>query len=371
MLKKIQDYYCRDDINIDRQKNIDYAKFIAIIGMILIHVMMYPYYDGFDKPVGYFIAYISGGLLAAPVFMTSMGVGLAYTKQSSTNQIIVRGCKLVAWNYILNVLRSIYPAIAILPYGGDVLNRLIFYIFNGDILLFAGIAMILFGLLKKIKKNSDLYILLIGIALSIVSTLFRIVENDNALLAYTLGTFIPVNYYEEPVTYFQLCSWFIFVGVGNLLGITIRKCKNLNRFYTFLGLSGAIMSSVLLILDYKLGWQQYTLTIVETDSEYLAGIGYAGIAVGVVFAQFSLLYFITKITPKSLNEIVFKISNALNEIYIVSWTIILNISYAVLLPLLGDAPSIMWPYFLIFAAVLPLSVGLGLYWKKLKMAHNN
>ena len=225
MAGKIREFFQREDINTGRQKNIDYAKAIAIFGMVLVHVMIYPYFGGFNKGLGFVIGYILGGLLSAPVFMTSMGFGLCYTGKNDPKLIIKRGLKLVALNFILNALRSIYCIIAKSFQSDDVLFSIFFHLFNGDILLFAGLAMILFGLLKFIKKNSNLWILIIAFVMVLIPTFFRITSNDNRVLAFTLGLFIPVDLGGEPTIYFQLCSWFIYVAVGK----TQKEVKTIYR----------------------------------------------------------------------------------------------------------------------------------------------
>ena len=264
MFTKLINFYNREDTNTGRQKNIDYAKGIAIIGMILVHIMIYPYYGSFDHGVGFAIGYVFGGFLAAPVFMTSMGVGLAYSNHNEPKKIIIRGAKLVALNYILNLFRSIYSIIKTFVVGENVLEKVCFDLFNGDILLFAGLAMILFGLFKCIKKHSNLYMLIAAVVMLIISSIFKVVNNENIALAYTLGFIIPVNYFEEPIIYFQLFPWFIYVVVGYLLAVTIRKVKNLDLFYLVLGSIGIVLSTTLLLLDYYLGLEQFFITTVKT-----------------------------------------------------------------------------------------------------------
>ncbi len=367
MFKKIRAFYQREDINTGRQKNIDYAKVIAIIGMILIHVMLYPYYTKMDTGFGYFANDIAGGILAAPVFMTAMGVGLAYTKFNSTKQMVLRGLKLIAIHYILNIVRSSFVYFT-LPHDDMLIQRVLYYTIGGDILVFAGLAMILFALLKRIKKHSNLIILIIGVVFSVLSTVFRIIECDSPLLGYTLGLLIPVNAQcdGEILVCFQLCSWFIYVAVGNMLGVTLKKVKNLNRFYLILGLIGAALATVTLLLDYNLGWQQYYITTYDVDREYITGIVYATAALGVIMFEFMVFHFLTKITPNFLNKWVFTLSSLINEIYIVSWVLILNVSYQILKAIFGKTTDLLWPLIVAFVLVLALSIVIAYYWRKLK-----
>ena len=359
-------YFAGEDINTGRQLNVDYAKGLAICSMILIHIMIYPVYKNLDSGIGYVIGYIFGGFLAAPVFMTSMGFSLVYTQNRDPKAIIVRGLKILLMAYVLNVVRSIYFFIHTLVSGENVVEDLLYYFLNGDILLFAGLALILFGALKLIKKHSDLIILIVGIVLLIVSTVFMIRTNENFALALTLGILIPVDYFGEPMVCFQLCSWFFFVSAGNILGIMVRKSKNLDRFYTVCGISGVLIAALFLVLDYLCGWEQYFGAIALRDPEYYVGIVYALIAFGLVLAEFALFHFICKFTSEKFNKIVTTFSSALNETYIISWIIILNITYPLILLFAGEEPD-LWVYLVGFLFTFPLSVYLGLLWKNLKI----
>lgn len=372
MVAKIRTFYQSPDINTGRQKNIDYAKAIAIFGMILVHIMIYPYYVHFaTNPLGYFIGYILGGFMAAPVFMTAMGIGLSFKNETDHKKTVFRGINLIIMHYVLNIVRSIAGFFTSVPASANPTEVALYCIFGGDILLFAGLALIAFGLLKMIKKHSDLIILLVAIVLLIISEIFKIKEPSSFALSVTLGTFIPVNFISadlcDPITVFSFCSWFIYVAMGNIFGITIKKIKNLNKFYLILGIVSAVIATTMLLLDYYLHLEGYFITYAETDPEYMASLIYAVIALGIVFFEFSLLHFICKITPEFLNKSIFKFSSAINEIYIISWIIILNGSDQILSHLLGDEPEIMWPYFISFIIVFPLSTYLGIMWRKLKI----
>ena len=61
----------------------------------------------------------------------------------------------------------------------------------------------------------------------------------------------------------------------------------------------------------------------------------------------------------------------LNEIYIISWIIILNISYPILYYTIGENSPLLWPFLVTFVIVFPLSALFGDIWrnyKKKKMA---
>ena len=111
MISYLKVFFSRDDVNTKRQLNVDFAKCLAIIFMVFVHVFIYPLYKNVDTGLGYFIYAIGGSFLAAPVFMIAMGFGLAFTNSGSPNQIIKRGIKIFILSYIINAVRLFVPFI--------------------------------------------------------------------------------------------------------------------------------------------------------------------------------------------------------------------------------------------------------------------
>ena len=84
-----------------RQVGIDLAKCLAIIFMVIIHTMAQ---FGVDPESTFYIVFdiIFGSILAAPVFMIAMGVGLAYSNKANPKHIIFRG---INKNSHINVIK--------------------------------------------------------------------------------------------------------------------------------------------------------------------------------------------------------------------------------------------------------------------------
>lgn len=64
---------------------------------------MNPLDDGFQ----YRLNNIYGGVLAAPVFMFAMGVGVAYSRSAGWSTMFVRGLRLLVADYALNTVRCV------------------------------------------------------------------------------------------------------------------------------------------------------------------------------------------------------------------------------------------------------------------------
>ena len=74
--------FSKEEVNTGRQWSFDFAKVVAIVGMVLVHTFIYIWdEDGLEQGFQYRLNNIYGGVLAAPVFMFAMGVGVAYSRR--------------------------------------------------------------------------------------------------------------------------------------------------------------------------------------------------------------------------------------------------------------------------------------------------
>ena len=85
MISKIKSCFTKEPINLGRQKELDIAKGIAIIFMVLCHgfeIMSWFFDPEISTDVAYFILdVVLGGSFAAPVFMFCMGISFAYSRK--------------------------------------------------------------------------------------------------------------------------------------------------------------------------------------------------------------------------------------------------------------------------------------------------
>ena len=209
--------------NKGRQVGIDLAKCLAIIFMIIMHTLMH--FDADENSTFYQIYdLIFGSILAAPVFMTAMGVGLAYSSKSTPKKIIFRGINIFIIAFILNVVRVIPKfIIAGVENASELLFTSVFYnSICGDILVFAGLALIIFGLLKLMKLK-DYMILLIAVIFSLLVTLIPVFVTNNVVLNFLSGLLFPTMYGKDVNMVFPIMSWFIFPAFGYWFANQLKK----------------------------------------------------------------------------------------------------------------------------------------------------
>lgn len=345
-------------INNKRQINIDLAKFLAIVFMMIIHVLL-SYVDDFSTGFNYIASSILGGPLSAPVFMISMGVGFAYSRSQDPIKIIKRGINILILGYLLNIIIALNVYRAIFDNAGleVIIEEICLSFFYGDILQFAGLSMIVFGFLRKLKLN-DHMILLIGILLSIISSLVPVINTDSYLLSITGGLFIPVNHSVELFMVFPLSVWFIFPAFGYWFGNRLKNINNLNKFYLIIGCISLIVSIIGIGLEAY--YKAFMMSI--TDIEFYFMVTHdALLSIAATISIYSICHFIVKVLPDVINKFIVNVSNSLNIIYMISWIIIIFIEFIVY-SFMEELSGL--PLYLILIVIIIVTIYLGLIIKK-------
>ncbi len=322
--------------NQGRQLGIDLAKCLSISFMVIVHCLKQfgvdpslPFYQYFDL--------IFGSILAAPVFMTAMGVGLAYSRRSSPSQFIFRGINILILGYLLEFVR-VWPRYVIAGVNLD-LDLLFTAVFinslGGDILQFAGLALILFGLLR-LAKLKDYWILAVGVALSLVTTFVPLLVSDQILLVNFVGLFAISTYKDMVTVAFPVLSWFIFVGFGYWYGNRLKNSHNTVKFHLICGGIGAVIAITGFTISSLYGFGAIGAN--DETAFYGMKIYDAIFCLGACVGFFALCHFISLISPKLLQKGYINMSNGLNLIYMIHWPMILYISlpleyYGIFLPL--------------------------------------
>lgn len=321
----------RSDCNCGRQIEPDIAKAICIIGMVLVHCYeILPFNEIGNAGYIYVLVYFLNTIFGAPTFMICMGIGLVYSRKNTPDKIISRGFLLIAVSLIFNAIRFCMPYTITGMFSGDfTVPYLISLIFYVDILSFAGLALVLFGFLKKCKLP-DYVIFIIALAMSAVGTFVTVDTGDNWILNMSVGVFLPVT--KDPVieynAYFPLFNWFIFVAFGYGFGLILKKVKDKKRFYAlFSGISAIVMIVYLCIcIPNKIGLCQEDITYTMFYKIYDAFIAFLGTVM-----LFGLYHFASYILPDFIKRFFTFLSKGITKFYIIHWMIYMIIYTLVLM----------------------------------------
>ena len=309
--------FSNEKINVGRQVDLDLAKAGSIIFMVFVHCLLLA--DSFNSsfsPIFFHgIDDLLGGPMCAPLFMFCMGVGLVYSRNAQSDIMIKRGISLL----ILGILVNVGEFISAHFLSGFLLNDwTTFPIYGGlmlfavDILAFAGMSFIVFGIFKKLNL-SNMQMLLIAFALSIVGSLMRMSVFEynyiNLLLGYLIGT-------DVQFTTFPFFNWFIFPVAGYVWGqYYIRAYKD--RFFRFWPIFFIIP-----VIYFYFSISIPGAFLIDDSHYYFMTTIDALFCLIYIHGAMGLFYFLSDKLPQNLLDIAGTLSRYINGIYIAQWFLI-------------------------------------------------
>lgn len=308
--------------NKGRQFEIDLIKFLAIPFMICIH--FYEQFGAFEfekeLPDSLFrnAVEFTGGPLAAPVFMFSMGIGMIYTRHNTPEDFFRRGARLLIAGYLLNFARQTLPqlighAMGIDP-GIDIIGGLLCV----DILPFAGMAFLSIGALKKMRL-SPWKICITAFIFQALGIQFTRIHMEPGVIQNLLGLLVPTGKW----TSFPLSLWLVYPSMGILFGELLLKCKNKDIFYRKIIICSAISFAVLTAVLVFTGSDIRMFYGLCSDSYYHQNMISTLWITLVIMIELSTVFFLFRRTEKSsIGKFIRYCSINLNTIYVIQWLII-------------------------------------------------
>jgi len=315
--------YADSVVNGGRQAELDMAKFVAICCLALVHctVECTPE-SGLVSGIPYLFDTIIGGPLSAPLFMFTMGIGMVYTKNNSTKAYAGRGLKLIVIGYLLNICRFLIPFLIGYALTGNYDKYILplpYLVAENDVLLFAGLAMIVLSLFVRLRL-SDAAILCIALGMSIAGTCLNGTDAGtpagNILLGYLIGT---EDHAGMVRSYFPLMNWMIVPASGYIFGKRLRRVKSKKLFY-------GLLSPVCILITIAYFWFgisnelgmfgegqncYYHITTPDIAASLCAACGLLGI-----------YHVIIRYVPSKMMHIVQAVSRNINAVYCIHWVLV-------------------------------------------------
>ena len=310
--------FSNEKVNAGRQVELDLAKCLAIVWMILLHCMFCTV--GFNNDLSLFMKRAIGQFLgcpfAAPVFMFAMGVGIVYSRNQDPVYMMKRGVKLMLLGLVVNVGEFFLPHFLagkllgqwdVFPIAGGLL------LFCIDILAFAGMSMICIGLFRKWKLSAK-QIVIIAVLMSIAGWIFRFHDFGSNVPNLIAGYFIGS---AGGFTAFPLFNWFIFPAAGLLFGEYYIRCNDKKRLLRFWPLGLAIS-----VAYFVASWFMPEGFLTEIHHYYFMTTIDAAFCLVCVYGVIGLCLVITESLSESAVEFITKTSSNLNAIYVIQWYLI-------------------------------------------------
>ena len=248
----------KDRVNTGRQREVDALKAFSIIMMIITHCIddLYPNYDE------HFISSLINDVLAQTIgaqgFMICMGLGMIYSRHAEPKAYVHRGVNILIIGQLLNLIR--YGLIFCVSYAisGDPLARAYsFLVFSSDILQFAGLFLILSGLIMHLKLKPG-HVFGIAVIMNVIGMgLAGRIHTGSYAIDQLLGMFI----YTDSESYFPLFNWFIFPAFGMLLGELLTHVSDKKKYYALM----AIPCTIVTVIYYciAIGYDQPVFTAIR------------------------------------------------------------------------------------------------------------
>lgn len=310
-----------DPSNVGRQKEFDYVKLFAIAFMVLIHmwedctnINLNVLPKGFLNNLLQFLA----GPLAAPMFMTAMGIGIPYSRHCTPKDFLKRGIHIFILAYVLNFFRDALPYTIFASIHHDFsIYEFLYELLNGDILQFAGLSFMLIALFMQLNisvpamNSIALFMQLIGFYLS---NNYPVDTN----IKYVLGLF-----YKTDGMCFPFFQWFIYPCFGILLATYLRHIVDKDVIYKALliicGTLLTIYAASLQINGYNV---QYIYSLAKDDFYNQDFLKTLFILLAII-VEISIVHFIfCQSEHAKLDNLAGFAGKHLNTIYIVQWLLV-------------------------------------------------
>lgn len=318
----------------------DLARGIAIVMMVLIHTVVFiggP--DLLITSTGYVVNSVVC-ILAAPVFMFVMGLLFTMSSRTSFKTQIKRGFLIFLLGYLLNIFRGTIPIFTGLMFGWVEDDSPWDYLFEIDILQFAGLALMAMAIVKRILPWKESWFVL-GLLMAYISQYFPACTSDNTVINYLYALFTGGDHH----VFFQFFPWIAFPLVGMTYGAYFKMSPDKNTFFkksTIIGLIIIIAGISVSFSGSNDIWQQwYTGKFRQ---------GALPFSVVLIFSGFQFLwlpvchYITVKIKENRVFDILYFWSRNVTAFYFIQWVIIGWICVMLY--------EIEWPATLLFVAAI-------------------
>ena len=304
-----------NNVNAKRQAELDIARGLSVLFMVLIHTLQYSTQPSVEHSSIGTIIYFLGGVPAAPVFMFLLGVGIVYSKQTNPTYLIKRGFLILLLGYALNAMRDSIPALLFgwMNNNSELMRYAVYDFFDVDILQFAGLALMFFGLVKKFTFN-NVTVLFLGLCFSLINLFLLKIQVDNFLLFLLTGLLWGSHQLSE----FPFLTWIFYPIAGYFFGQLLIRCLDKTRYYivVFFGALIILLSSIFVFSGI------FGLNIFDNTRYFHHTLAENIIYTAFVLCWLSVLALSSSYIPIVISQIITRWSQNVLEIYIIQWILI-------------------------------------------------
>lgn len=301
---------------------LDLARGFAILFMIMQHaVIVFGHrhgmqtLDGRSSPLG-LVVLLLGTAPAAPVFMLIMGIFFVRSRSSAVRPAFIRGLRILALGYLLNLMRFYLPQMCGAPFmmllGKE--DSPIDLLLAADILQMAGLSLMLMGVVKRFLPDPRLWL-----ALSFVIVLF-----SPLLWGRLPGTVLTTPLWGDGENvYFPLFPWIIYPFIGMFIGTRLDgrdDLRHMARQGTVAGIVTILVGVILTVVAIRFPRTQVLLV----PGNYSR----SGLPVHLIVLGVALIWlvvcdrFTRKLPANTLFSLLHWWSRNVTAVYFIQWTLI-------------------------------------------------
>lgn len=230
-LSVVPEFFSKEEINTERQEEFDYLKGLFMVFIFGIHAFQATLTE---PDLCMKILYGFATMMGAALFMFVMGMGTVYSKNANAGSLTKSGVKMIAYQYLNNLLYLIALAIPY-PFVKNMLRAeesemfrclMGIYIQYTNIFFMTGVIYLLLALLKKLKLPTAGYAV-IAFMSAFAAPLIAGRPVDIPVLGYICKLLIG----RDLFTSFIPLYFVSYVLIGVVFGKVLRHVKDKTIFY--------------------------------------------------------------------------------------------------------------------------------------------
>jgi uncharacterized membrane protein len=291
-----------------RFRFLDFARGMAIVFMILQHSVVMYEAGGGEYSITEQVIYFLGTAPAAPVFLLIMGIFYMRPNRAGLRYGIIRGLKLIALGYVLNLFRFCLPAMILEKFGKlfEGSHTPLSLLLVVDLLHAAGLSLILMAFIRRFIRRSVVWVLLAAIILFVSPMLWGTFDGWYGFsLLWGAGETIV----------FPLFPWLAYPLIGMFYG-----CYLLGQGPQKLLMKKSALAGLLLLVGGAAMW-------IFCDNILIGAGDYARSGPAVHFAMFGFVFMwlsfcwwlMNKIPDNSFLNLLFFWSENVTSVYFIQW----------------------------------------------------
>lgn len=303
----------------NRNRTLDLARGFTVFFIAPVHaVLLFSNPSVYHTLFGQFLAFIAEGP-GAQLFMVLMGISFVLSRHTDFPTVLKRALLVLLSGYVLNFFKFVLPAMLnLLPAGMyaelQVHHDLAGYLhllLTGDILQFAGIALLVLCLVLKLPRY-PLWALVFALAVCFGSPFLYGLHCKNVYVGYLLELLAG----QPPRVFFPVLPWLMYPLIGLVIGYYLKKEKPLLFGYGMLAGVALMIISCAPWMPYA---KQFDASFYRT---YPSGSFYH---IGIVLIWLYLAHWLS-VNAYRHHRLLFKffdfISRHITLVYCVQWILI-------------------------------------------------